>query len=230
MWRERATVFAEHSVERLQANSRELRRLEGYGLTPEAARAARLGWNDRVKVFPGSAWGLNYAEAGQTAEAQIKLYPGLIIPLYEDGQVIKIKIRRPDGSTPRYLCVKGSCMRLSLYGRTDKVMIVESERDAAMLWSRFHHLTGWSFLATGSASARPCPVIRARLEAAAALAVSLDSDRAGYKAWRDWWRREFPLALFWPVPKQWGKDPGEAALAGRDLNAWLWTLERKFGF
>jgi hypothetical protein len=107
-------------------------------------------------------------------------------------------------------------------------MVVEGERDAAMLWGKFHALTGWCFLATGSASARPCARIAARLERAAALAVSLDTDQAGFKAWRDFWARAYPLAVYWPVPRAWGKDPGEAAAAGHDLNAWLWALDRQF--
>ena len=215
LWRERAALFVEHSAERLQANARELERLAGYGLEAGAARQCRLGWNDKIKVFPSSSWGLDNRQ-------DIRLYPGLVIPLYEGGQVIKIKVRRPDSMEgPRFLAVKGSCMRLSLYGRDDKIMVVESERDAAMLWSRHGH-SGWSFLATGSASARPCRLIHERLEKARIMAVSLDSDRAGALAWMDFWRRVYPRAIQWQLPRSWGvKDPGEAVQAGRDLTLWL---------
>ena len=218
LWRERATLFVQHSAERLQGNSRELERLAGYGLDAEGARACRLGWNDRIKIFPSSAWGLDNR---QVSAEEIKLYPGLIIPLFDREQVIKIKIRRPDGSTPRYLAVVGSCMRLSIYGKGDMLMVVESERDAAMMWWRYG-FTGWSFLATGSASARPCAVVHKRLETARILAVSLDNDKAGAGAWLDFWRKTYPRAIQWQLPRSWGvKDVGEAVQAGRDLRLWL---------
>ena len=212
-WRDRATLFTEHSIERLQDNSRELARLAGYGLSAGWAKLCRFGWNDKMKVFPGSAWGLDGGD--------IKLFPGLVIPLYVSGQVIKIKIRRPDGSTPRFIAVIGSCMRLSLYGQDDKIMVVEGERDAAVMWSLYGY-TGWSFLAAGSTSARPCAVIHERLKSARVLAVSMDNDVAGAKSWLDFWRPTYPKAIQWQLPKAWGaKDPGEAIKAGIDLTLWL---------
>jgi len=214
LWLERATLFAQHSAERLQGNARELARLAGYGLDAYAAGTCRLGWNDAIKVFPCSSWGL-------AKDGDIKLYPGLTIPLYEDGQVIKIKIRRPDGSQPRFMMVEGSCMRLSIYGKTDTIMVVEGERDAAMLWCMFGW-AGWSILATGSASARPCAQVHQRLSAAKVLAVSLDADKAGAGAWLDFWRKTYPRAFQWLLPRAWGlKDPGEAVQAGYDLSPWM---------
>jgi len=215
LWRERAGLFCQHSMERLQNNRRELDRLVGYGLDPEGARATRLGWNDRIKAIPRKSWGLD------EGKKPIYLYPGLVIPLYEGGEVIKIKIRRPDGSQPRFMAVDGSCMRLSIYGRTDSIMVVESERDAAMLWWRFG-TAGWSFLATASATARPCSVIHKRLLAAQILAVSLDNDIPGTIAWLEFWRGAYTNSFHWPLPKSWKvKDPGAAAQAGLDLTPWL---------
>jgi hypothetical protein len=227
LWRERATLFVEHSAQRLQANTRELERLAGYGLDAEGAKKCRLGWNDAIKTFPSSSWGLDN-------KPDVKLYPGLIIPLYEGKEVIKIKIRRPDGSTPRYMAVVGSCMRLSLYGRTDSIVVVESERDASMLWTRFSSL-GWSFLATGSATAPPCSKIHARLREAKILAVSLDNDKAGGGGWLDFWRKTYSQAFQWQLPANWRvKDPGEAIQAGHDLLPWLneaiiYSCERRQG-
>jgi hypothetical protein len=55
VWMDRAAAFVDHSVERLQARPRELAALAAQGLDAGTLLAARIGWNDRYKSFPGSA-------------------------------------------------------------------------------------------------------------------------------------------------------------------------------
>lgn len=221
LWMDRAESFVAHSVERLWKMPRELARLKRWGLTRAAVSRGRLGWNDQWKSFPVGAWGLR----PESEEDKIHLPPGLVIPLIEDGQVIRLKIRRPDPEAkPSYMQVKGGSTRLYLYGRTNKIMVVETERDALMLCGR-HFKSGWSFLGTGSASARPCKMIHPILKSARLLAVAMDGDQAGVQSWVQFWQKTYPQAIWWPVPGEWGKDPGEAAERQHDLAEWLEACE-----
>ncbi len=217
-WTERAGLFVEHSRERLKQSRTELQRLKRWGFDLAEAWLCGLGLNERWKKFPGQSWGL---------KADIILPPGLVIPYFDEaGRVIKIKIRRPEAEAePRYWAVKGSANCLSLFGQSKKIMIVETERDAAMLYGRFRAL-GWSFCGTGSASARPCTREHEFLSQAHILAVALDNDKAGYAAWSKFWRLAYPSAKRWPLPLSWQvKDPGEAAERGLDLSLWLEACE-----
>lgn len=217
LWMDRAESFVAHSVERLWRNTRELARLKRWGLTRAAIGRGRLGWNDKWKSFSVEAWGLK----PESEDDKIHLPTGLVIPLMEEGQVIRIKIRRPaPEAKPRYMQVKGGSNRLYLYGRSNKVMVVETERDALMLRGRYSR-QGWSFLGTGSASARPCQLIHPLLKEARILAVAMDGDKAGFQAWVQFWQKVYPGAIWWPVPSEWGKDPGEAIERQHDLAEWL---------
>ncbi len=219
-WSARAAAFLQHSVERLGTRPGELARLERWGLAADVARLCLFGWNDRWKKFPGDKWGLPGVD--------INLPAGLVIPLMEDGRVIRLKIRRPEpGIKDRYWLVKGSSRRLPLYGGpAERIMVVEAERDAAMLWGRFRG-AGWSFLGTGGTAFKPCARVHPALEAARVLAMAYDNDRAGFTAWRAFWQKVYPSAFYWPVERAWGKDPGEAAERGCDLGAWLAAAERE---
>ena len=221
MWMEKAGRFVEHSRQRLAGNRAELARLVRWGFDLAEAWRCGLGWNDQLKKFPGRSWGL---------ADDVILYNGLVIPFFEDGRVIRIKIRRPEPDLKdRYRLVKGSSVRLPLYQGGGKVLVVETERDAAMLWGRFKE-AGWSFLATGGASYRPCRKVHEFLKTAELIAVALDNDKAGFQNWHKFWRENYPQAVRWPMPQSWGvKDPGEAAENKFNLGAWLGACERAHG-
>ena len=229
LWSGKALSFVRHSMERLHDRPEEMKRLADWGLDEPTIWFCRLGWNDKWKKIPGSAWGCEYEH--------IHLPSGLVIPYFgsdpyhdfDHGRIIKIKIRQENpGRGPRYLLVNGSCTRMSLYGQGRKIMVVETERDAAMLWGRYQRL-GWAFAATGSASARPCVEMHQRLQGAEMIAVSLDNDEAGYAAWKNFWSKQSLNSIRWPVPAGWGKDPGEAAaFPGADFELWLLACEKEF--
>ena len=225
-WMERAGLFVEHSKDRLRCMPEELARLKAWGFDLADAWQCGMGWNDQGKSFPRQSWGLEPLmrrnDDGSEYPEKLYLPAGLVIPYFEGGQVIKLKIRRPEPEAlQRYWIVKGSCARLSLYGEADKVLVVETERDAAMLWGRYKG-AGWAFLATGGAASRPCQKIHAVLKQSRLLAVALDNDQAGFMAWDRFWRETYPQAVRWPMPLSWEvKDPGEAAERGLNLGAWL---------
>ncbi len=211
LWSERAASFVAHSQERLAQKPEVLKQLLTWGLTPEAIGAGRLGWNDAWKAFPGAAWGLG------KDDGKISLPPGLVIPFSVSGVVVKLKIRRPEADArPRYLAIRGSANTFYTCGRGAKIMIVESERDALMLWGVARDLG--SFWATGSATARPCTRTDKLLKEARQVLVSLDSDEAGAKNARDFWLKNYKCK-WWPLPGGWGKDPGEAK--DKDLRLWV---------
>ena len=225
LWRERATRFAQNAAKRLLTQRLKhmtggleaahiMKFLEGCGMNAATVRLTKLGWNDRLKVIHGARWGLEDKE-------KIKLYPGLVIPFYEGEQVVKIKIRRPDGTNPQHMTVRGSSKIVSIYGTGEKIMVTMRELDAAMLWGRFRDM-GWSFLATGSVSARSCKATHARLKEANALAIFIENSLPGAIQFLDYWRHEYPQAFQWPLPLSWNsKTLREAAQAGHDLGIWL---------
>lgn len=241
LWSAKAGLFVEHSRERLAKLPNELDQLRRWGLDLGDAWLCGFGWNDKWKSFDGKAWGI---------EAKISLPPGLVIPYFRGERVVRIKIRRPEPeAAQRYWLVNGSSRCLPLYGwpfsgrpfdfgasgleeldgpAAGAVMVVETERDAAMLWSKLKG-RGWAFLGTGGASQRPCAELHEILIGAEAVAVTLDLDEAGYKAWDGFWSKQYPHAFRWPVPREWGKDPGEAAEKGFDFESWLAAAQKRAG-
>ncbi len=227
LWSERAEMFVEHSLARLLKNQAQLDYLAGRGLSVEVIKKCRLGWNDNpYKAPPFAAWGL---EGGP--KDKIWLADGIVVPFYVAGKLVKIKIRRAAEAKPRFCLVRGSSTTYHAYGRLlefRKIMILESELDAAMMWGLYGG-QDWLFMATGSTSCYPCERVDALLKSADLLAVSLDSDKAGMTAFKKFWAREYPRSVFWPVPREWGKDVGEAVQNGIDLLGWLWTCEARAG-
>lgn len=214
-WQARAAAFVSHSCERLTDNADALAWLAGRGISQNLARQCCLGWNDKFKSFPASAWGLDLPDA------KIYLSPGLVIPVFQGENLLKIKIRRFGEITkgPRYFLVQGSSTGLALYGRGPRVMIVEGELDAVLLWGLAERRRDWTFIATGGNRFRPDSALHERLLATEHLAVSFDNDEAGRTSFEEFWRQAYPQARPWPISV--GKDPGEAFQAGVDLGVWL---------
>lgn len=222
-WSEHAALFVEHSVQRLAEAPDVIEQLEGWGIDLDTARKCRIGWNDRDKFPPVTSWGLPYAKGRTGKEAKIYLPAGLVIPYMPGGRVVKLKIRRsaPDAE-PRYWHVKGGYSGFHIYGRPEwRVwVIIETERDAAMVWRFVRHMHIGT-MATGSASARPDDRAEAILRNAQCILNAGDFDQAGRKN-AGWWEQEFPQCMRWPAPPTLGKDVGDAA--GRlDVAAWVYA-------
>ncbi|WP_051069544.1 hypothetical protein [Desulfovibrio oxyclinae] len=228
VWREKANLFVEHAVERLQDNPEQLAELERFGIDADTARACRFGWNDRDKWPPFSAWGLPKEMNDRGKERKVWLPEGLVIPAVREGEVVKLKIRRPNPVTPwgenrKYWEVKGGANGLyHVYGSAAyrAWVLVETERDAAMIWAACRGL-GIGAMGTGGAAKRPCGFVADTLRRAAAVLNAFDYDKAGAKNTYKFWEREFPNCLRWPAPPSMGKDAGEAFEAGLDLRGWV---------
>jgi hypothetical protein len=226
LWQERATEFVRHACARLESNRDVITQLEAWGVSLDAARACMIGWNDEDKSVPRESWGMDpVIKDGKSKK--VWLPKGLILPMLAHGRVVKIKIRRPNESLQlllpdlRYWEVPGSTKIFHRYGRDAAIwVLVETERDASMIWSRVRDL-GIGALATGGASKRPDGDTAAIIRASELVLNSLDFDEAGAVNSARFWDREFPQCKRWPAPPSMGKDAGDAFGAGLDIRAWV---------
>lgn len=231
LWKEKAGKFVAWGYGQLFETPGALDFLKSRGITEETAGRFGLGWNTgrggKDLFRPRESWGLSKLILNKGKPRRLWLPMGIVIPwISRDGMVLRIRIRR-DGENlkfgPRYYVVPGSSMETMLIKdsrekaqNTQIYIIVESELDGFLLTQEVNNFCG--VVALGSSSAKPDKGCTEILKDAAYIMVALDSDNAGTKAWQ-WWKKEFPDCVRWPVPK--GKDPGEAWQAGVDLRDWV---------
>ena len=138
----------------------------------------------------------------------------LVIPVYDSrGNLIRIRFRM-DKSAPeqeRYRISKGSNPKDPfpinvVSGKS--IMILESELDAILIAQEVGDLIG--ALGMGTTALKFDGAIADYLtKNIPAILISLDNDQSG-RAKTTQLIEQFPHALDWPVPKRYGKDPGEA--------------------
>lgn len=228
LWQEKAAAFVEWAAARLLESPEPLGFLAARGITAETAIRFRLGWNPgadgKPAIFrPRQAWGLPKEErAGK--ERRLWLPRGLVIPFFNDGSCLpmRIRIRRPtDDLTAdfgqRYIVVPGSRMERMLIDPKNRVFfVVESELDAVLISQDAGLLAG--AIALGTSHAKPDQACHAALSNAISIIVSLDNDEAGQSA-QEWWGRQYRAAKIRPVPGV--KDPGEMGAA---LKPWILSV------
>jgi hypothetical protein len=80
---------------------------------------------------------------------------GLVIPCFEDGKVVRLRIRCSDQRVgKRYILVSGSSNQLMVWNLIKtSIIIVESELDGLLLWQEAGDLIG--VVALGSAQTKP---------------------------------------------------------------------------
>jgi DNA polymerase I-like protein with 3'-5' exonuclease and polymerase domains len=76
-------------------------------------------------------------------------------------------------------------------------------------------------IAMGSVSNRPNDRLCRLLKKLPLLIMALDSDRPGAVESRRYWGKQFPQSVRIPIPRKYGKDPGEAFHNGLDIRAWV---------
>jgi DNA primase len=189
---------------------------EEKGLNPGTIKASSLGWlpGDRWDAAP--AWGQAEVLKDNGKPKKFWLPKGITIPLCQDGQVVRVRIRRPEGE-PRYYLLRGSSTQALLVGTGPVAVLVESELDALLLTQEAGDLA--HLVSLGNAQTRPDREAADLLKRTRLILLGLDADQAGAKeSWR-WWKTHYPQAHRWP-PIQ-GKDPGEMFAAGVNLRAWV---------
>lgn len=234
LWVQHATKLADWAHEQLLNNPDQLAYLAGRGITLDAVKQFRLGYNPGEKgkdlYRAREAWGLeSVVKDGKTKKLWLPI--GLVIPFYADGIIRRLRIRIPNDrrteqfSLPYYL-VPGSSMD-SFITRPDAKawFITEAELDAIAIHAQAGDLTG--AIAMGNSTAKPTAAAYQLLENSLWIGNALDYDakieegkyeNAGGVGWV-WWKKHFAQAVRWPVPV--GKDPGDAFKQGISLRDWV---------
>lgn len=240
LWREKAAAFVSACTKELFEHPETLAMLSRWGITADTAAKVGLGWNFKQRFYPYSKWGLPYAENKNGRERHIYAPEGLVVPCYqrdENGNRVlkRIKIRcsnveEVEKTRRRYRALDGGEPCYGIWGLPSwKIwVIVETERDAVLLWQELNKFEIGA-MGTGSATNAPDPQAHAILSAADCIVNALDNDHAGHsKSWK--WNQdarfawtEYPHALRWLVPSVIGKDVGD--LPGAGIGVWEWLRE-----
>ena len=225
-WRNKAAELVEKCHAALLESDKHLAYLAGRGIDRAAVERFQLGWlageGEHNCLFrPREAWGLPTITKENGRKKMLFIPRGLVIPYIVDGQVLRIRIRRPKADLkegqPKYFNLTGSTMARTLINPDAKAFVViEAELDAMAVIAAAGDIVG--ALAVGSSHAKPDAAATPALEQALRILVALDFDKAGAGAW-PWWQAQFERAKRWPVPV--GKDPGDLPKAGVDLRAWI---------
>jgi hypothetical protein len=222
IWAVRASSFLDESQRSLWAGSgADIRAfLHGRGIVEDTIRSAGFGWNPS-DIYPRrEAWGL----PGQTREngkpKKLWLPEGLVIPLQDMGQLMRLRIRRTNpGDGPPYALISGSVVvPMRFLGDHDAVVVVESEIDGILLNQVGGDLVG--VIALGSVTTRPDMPTHEALQNVGRILVALDNDKSGTREALGWWPKTYgSKTVRFPLPI--GKDPSDALQKGLDLRAWL---------
>jgi DNA primase len=223
-WQEKARKLITTTEEHLWSSEMDCKKgrqwLKRRGLTARTIKQANLGWVSEESWESRSSWDLPEGiEGGKRKKLWIP--SGLIIPYVQGEEIFRLRVRRPEPDVePKYYLLPGSDTRPMRWPGKNKIYIViESELDGLLLWQEASDLTG--IIALGSAQKRPDQETHEALCKADLILVALDSDEAGAKETCRWWLKQYEKARWWPIPKQYGKDPSEGRKAGLDLHSWI---------
>lgn len=216
LWLARADKLVTTCADRL-LQSPDLQAMLGrWSISLDTARLCRLGWLPKDKYAPRESWGLPPKSRQDGKPKRLWIPYGLVLPYALDGNVVTVKIRRPnpeprqDGSPGlRYLGIEGGMPVLYLYGNPAWRIwfTVETERDGVLGWQvgRKYRI---GVVATGSATARPDTRTHGVLARADFIGCALDTDKAGAVN-RHFWLGNYPQTVRTPVPARLGKDLGD---------------------
>jgi len=226
-WQVRAAKLVDESHAALLDNPKGLAFLAGRGIDLDAVKRFQLGAvagenGNTCRFRSRKAWGLEKIVRDDGRAKALWIPRGVLIPHIIDGQVQRLRIRRPDADLKtkkdvRYYVMPGSAMGPMCIGADQPAaVVIEADLDAMAVAAAAGDLV--VVVALGSSAARPDQSIWPVLQSVMRVLVAMDFDKAGAKAWT-WWQKQLPRAFRWPVPS--GKDPGEAFSAGVDLRAWI---------
>lgn len=228
VWIEHAEKFVAWCHEQLMANQEQLAYLAARGISKAAAISCRLGWNPTNTHRNLESWGLPTELHKQTGQPRRLWLPaGLVIPVYRNEVLQRVRIRRPDAERAKmckelkYYRIPGSSITTMILGDSSLAFaVVEAELDAIAIFSAAPDLVGAVSIETleGNIDAEAAAIFTNALIILDALDADDPTTPALQRALAKW-AATFPAHLRWPVPV--GKDPGEALKAGIDLRTWI---------
>ena len=224
-WQERAANLVKECAPRLAGQPGVLKWLSARGITPAAAESASLGWNPEDIYRPLSAWGLPDEYKPNGKPRMFWVPRGLVIPVFDPltGKPLRVKIRRTAADVrkggPKYYALRASsAMPLCTDLTAPAQVIVEAELDAICMGSLLPGICG--AIGIGSLAILPDLSLHSILQQAMDVILCLDAEDTPEmeRAVKNW-KSLYPQLVNAPVPQ--GKDPGEAAEAGVDLQKHL---------
>ena len=126
IWQEKASVFVEKSKLALWGPSGSDCRafLANRGFKLETIKSSGLGWNPNETYQSRETWGLEPKLNDQKNPKRIWLPEGLVIPNFDQGRVIRLKIRRANpGKGDRYVFVAGTSSAPMTWGLVSSTSI-----------------------------------------------------------------------------------------------------------
>ena len=218
LWKDKAQAFIENASQRLLIDKIAIEQLLQRGLSPGIIKENQLGWNP-VQVFHRrSDWGLEETDK----QNWICLPAGVVIPLFENDSLQKIKIRKTEWQEGdqygKYYEVPGSSNLLPIFGSPSYhvVIVVEAEFDAMLIEQEAGDLC--ACVALGGAQKKPDPALHAWLLNRQLILFSLDFDEAGKREYL-YWQKTYHNLEPWPMPET--KSPGDYFKAGGNIREWI---------
>lgn len=223
IWTIMATALVELAHQDILHNEQTLKLLSDRGISKDIVHHYKLGWIAQDRSCARSDWGLKELMRADGKPSKLWIPRGILIPTNkENGQVIRLKIRRYDwyqgDSFPKYVAVSGSMNGLTIIGslQRDVMIVVESELDAYSL-----HAAAADFacvVAVGSNTKHPDNLTHHYAKRIRTLLICSDNDDEGEKMFKKW-HSLYPHAVDYPTP--FGKDVGEAIQLGLNVREWL---------
>lgn len=173
-WQEKGAAFVEWAEKQLARCQAAMDYLLGRGLSAETIKAARLGYNPKPMFRPAKPWGL-------MDKPTLYIAAGWIIPCYTaTGALAYIKIRQPEGISPKYKVLSGGHKALygaeRVIGRPD-LILCEGEFDSLLAWQ---YAAGVADVVTlASAQANPAADDIAIMAGARRIWLAYDTDKPG---------------------------------------------------
>ena len=237
-WRNYAAKLLAEAEAEIWNHPEALNWLAKRGITEEVIRTYRLGYLAGEDGKPGrfrarSVLGLPPKQRNGKDQTWLFIPRGIVIPTFEGGELINLRIRRPnqdikereDGTRlAKYLELSGSCSKPMLLlpeGGNPNLrafVVVEGELDAILC----HHAAGRRIgaVAIRSNQTKPDTVAHGQLRNAVCILLALDYEDSGAGiVGLEWWLSTYAACLRWPTPE--GKDPGNAFEMGVDIREWL---------
>lgn len=228
-WRAWAGELVDKAASRLR-DEKVLSWLSQRGIDAIAVSRFRIGWLPHQ--YQVSCKQLGIPDRPGKTDDKLWVPDGLLIPVFDDHGVHRIRVRRTRAARDRFLperkyeWLRGSGNRPLVIRPADKcrgAVIVEAELDGFAVAAAHDEVM---VVSIGTVAMGVPADLMDELASLPVILVALDADQAGKDgrppagpvAVKRWLAR-FRRAKYWPVPA--GKDPGELASAGGDLYAWI---------